>query len=52
VLDLSRVRGALVATVRARAPWRLELPQSTGASFHAVTAGPHGFASRERNRCN
>jgi AraC-like DNA-binding protein len=39
VLDLSRVRGALVATVRARAPWGLELPQSTGASFHAVTAG-------------
>jgi AraC-like DNA-binding protein len=39
VLDLSRVRGALVATVRASAAWGLELPQSTGASFHAVTAG-------------
>jgi AraC-like DNA-binding protein len=39
VLDLSRVRGALVATVHARAPWGLELPQSTGASFHAVTSG-------------
>ena len=39
VLDLSRVRGALVANVRAGAPWGLELPQSTGASFHAVTSG-------------
>jgi AraC-like DNA-binding protein len=39
VLDLSRVRGALMANVRAHAPWGLELPQSQGASFHAVTAG-------------
>jgi AraC-like DNA-binding protein len=39
VIDLSRVRGALMANVRARAPWGLELPQSTGASFHAVTSG-------------
>jgi AraC-like DNA-binding protein len=39
VLDLSRVRGALVASVHANAPWGLELPQSAGASFHAVTAG-------------
>jgi AraC-like DNA-binding protein len=39
VLDLSRVRGALVANVRAHAPWGLELPQSPGASFHAVTSG-------------
>ena len=39
VLDLSRVRGALMANVRAHAPWGLELPQSRGASFHAVTAG-------------
>jgi AraC-like DNA-binding protein len=39
VLDLSRVRGALIASVRAHAPWGLELPQSSGASFHAVTAG-------------
>lgn len=39
VLDLSRVRGVLVANVRAHAPWGLELPQSTGASFHAVTSG-------------
>jgi AraC-like DNA-binding protein len=39
VLELSRVRGALMASVRARAPWGLELPRSGGASFHAVTAG-------------
>jgi AraC-like DNA-binding protein len=39
VLDLSRVRGALVANVRAHAPWGIELPQNTGASFHAVTSG-------------
>jgi AraC-like DNA-binding protein len=39
VLDLSRVRGALMANVRAHAPWGIELPQSTGASFHAVTSG-------------
>jgi hypothetical protein len=39
VLDLSRVRGALMAHVRAGAPWGLELPESPGASFHAVTAG-------------
>jgi AraC-like DNA-binding protein len=39
VLDLSRVRGALVASVRAHTPWGLELPESGGASFHAVTSG-------------
>lgn len=39
VLDLGRVRGALMANVRAHAHWGLELPQSTGASFHAVTSG-------------
>jgi AraC-like DNA-binding protein len=39
VLDLGRVRGALLASVRAGAPWGLELPQSDGASFHAVTSG-------------
>lgn len=39
VLDLSRVRGALMANVRARAPWGLELPESPGASFHALTSG-------------
>jgi AraC-like DNA-binding protein len=39
VLDLGRVRGALMANVRAGAPWGLELPQSPGASFHALTSG-------------
>jgi AraC-like DNA-binding protein len=39
VLDLSRVRGVLMANVRAHAPWGIELPQNTGASFHAVTSG-------------
>ena len=39
MLDLSRVRGALMANVRARAPWGLAVPQSEGAAFHAVTAG-------------
>lgn len=28
-----------MANVRAHSPWGLELPQSPGASFHAVTAG-------------
>jgi AraC-like DNA-binding protein len=28
-----------MATVRAGAPWGLALPENTGASFHAVTAG-------------
>lgn len=39
VMELLRVRGAVMATVRARAPWGLRLPQNPGASFHAVTAG-------------
>ena len=39
VLDLGRVRGALLASVRACAPWGLELPESNGAALHAVTAG-------------
>jgi AraC-like DNA-binding protein len=39
VLDVSRVRGALLAGVTARAPWGLALPQGSGAAFHAVTAG-------------
>jgi AraC-like DNA-binding protein len=39
VMDVSRVQGALLAAVRAGAPWGLELPQNAGASFHAVTAG-------------
>jgi AraC-like DNA-binding protein len=39
VLDLSRVRGALMASVRAGSPWGLALPQNPGASFHALMAG-------------
>jgi len=39
VLDLMRVRGAVMAHVRANAPWGLRLPRATGATFHAVTAG-------------
>src|SRR5690349_18318580 len=39
VLDLSRVSGALMANVRAGAPWGLELLQRSGASFHAITSG-------------
>jgi AraC-like DNA-binding protein len=39
VMDVSRVSGAMLASVRAHAPWGLALPQSDGASFHAVTAG-------------
>ena len=39
VLDLLRVHGAVMANLRAHAPWGLRLPQTTGAIFHAVTAG-------------
>lgn len=39
VIELARVRGALLASVRASAPWGLALPQGEGASFHAVTSG-------------
>ena len=39
VLDLLRVRGALLAQLRAHAPWGVRLLQSTDATFHAVTAG-------------
>lgn len=39
VLDLSRVSGALMVSVRACAPWGLDLPQRAGASFHAITSG-------------
>jgi AraC-like DNA-binding protein len=38
-LELSRVRGALLASVRACSPWGLELPPSGGASLHALTRG-------------
>jgi AraC-like DNA-binding protein len=39
VLDLLRVRGSLMAHIRAHAPWGMHLPRATGAAFHAVTAG-------------
>jgi AraC-like DNA-binding protein len=39
VMDVSRVSGAMLANVRAHAPWGLALPQSSGASFHALTSG-------------
>ena len=39
VLDLLRVRGAVLATVRGSAPWGLRLPRASGATFHAVTVG-------------
>ena len=39
VLDLSRVRGALMVSVRACAPWGLDLAQRPGAGFHAITSG-------------
>jgi AraC-like DNA-binding protein len=39
VLDLSRANGALMASVRASAPWGLDLPQRAGAAFHAITSG-------------
>ena len=37
VLDLGRVNGALVASIRANAPWGLDLPQRP--AFHAITSG-------------
>lgn len=39
VLDLARVRGTLLANVRAQAPWGLDIPQSPSAALHAVTSG-------------
>jgi AraC-like DNA-binding protein len=39
VLDLGRVRGVLLASVRAEAPGGLDLPPGMGAALHAVTAG-------------
>ena len=39
VLDLLRVRGAVMAHVRAQGPWGLRLPRAPGATFHAVTEG-------------
>jgi AraC-like DNA-binding protein len=39
VLNLSRVRGALLCNVRAAAPWGLEIPATGDASVHVVTRG-------------
>ena len=39
VLDLLRVRGALMARIRAHASWGLRIPSASGAMFHAVSAG-------------
>jgi AraC-like DNA-binding protein len=39
VLDLSRVRGALLCNVHASAPWGLEVPGTGEASVHVVTSG-------------
>jgi AraC-like DNA-binding protein len=39
VLDLSRVRGALLCHVHAAAPWGLDVPATGGASVHVVTRG-------------
>ena len=38
VLEVSRVRGAVLAHVCANGPWGIRLP-STPAAFHAITAG-------------
>ena len=39
VLDLLRVRGAVMANLRARGPWGMSLPPTPKATLHAVTAG-------------
>jgi AraC-like DNA-binding protein len=39
ILEVTRLRGALMAHVRAGAPWGLGLARSGGAAFHAITAG-------------
>jgi AraC-like DNA-binding protein len=39
VLDLLRVRGALMARLHARAPWGFRISAAPGATFHAVIDG-------------
>lgn len=39
VLDMLRVRGTLMANLRAHAPFGLRVPQAPGAAFHGVTTG-------------
>src|SRR4029079_11505501 len=38
VLDVLRVRGAVMANLRARGPWGITLPPTPKATVHAVTA--------------
>lgn len=46
VLAVARVDATLMATFDARAPWGIDLPARTGASFHAVVAGTCWFTSQ------
>lgn len=39
VLDVLRVRGAVMANLRARGAWGISLPRTSKATLHAVTAG-------------
>src|SRR5437763_5602219 len=39
VLDVSRVRGAVLAHVCANDPWGIRLSSTPGAAFHAIAAG-------------
>ena len=39
VLDVLRVRGAVMANLRARGQWGIDLPRTPKATLHAVTAG-------------
>ena len=39
VLDVSRVREAVLAHVCANDPWGIRLSSTPGAAFHAITAG-------------
>src|SRR4029078_651119 len=39
VLDVLRVRGAVMANVRSRGSWGINLPRTPKATLHAVTAG-------------
>ena len=39
VLDILRVRGAIMANLRARGRWGISLPRTQRATLHAVTAG-------------
>jgi AraC-like DNA-binding protein len=39
VIEVSRVGGGVLANVRARAPWGLDVPRQSAAAFHAVASG-------------